>query len=328
MKERLLVTELWGLGDLAIASEFLRLASQHYEVLLVAKPYAIELGKELWPDVRVIPFTAPWSRFQGKYQLHRWPWGELFSLRKALRDFRPDVAVSARWDPRDHVVLYLSGARQRLGFARTGSQWLLTQALPKIDPDSPRTAQWRAVAKALSLPDPEQAQQRPIAAPKHAVIHSGAAQPVRVWPLSRYRELADGLRERDWSVTLLCDQSQTAAWQDLDQAPVVPTSPGSLIDNLKQGDIFIGNDSGPGHIAAALGIPTFTIFGPQRPEWFLPHHPLAGWQEGKPCPHKPCFDYCRFAEPHCLLGNESDEVKAQLLAWLDGVENPRSGTET
>ena len=40
MKPKLLVVELWGLGDLIIATPFLQAASQRYEVTLVAKPYA------------------------------------------------------------------------------------------------------------------------------------------------------------------------------------------------------------------------------------------------------------------------------------------------
>ena len=47
-------------------------------------------------------------------------------------------------------------------------------------------------------------------------------------------------------------------------------------------------------------MPTFTIFGPQLPSCFTPLHPQAEWIEGKPCPYKPCYDYCQFAAPHCL----------------------------
>jgi hypothetical protein len=59
---------------------------------------------------------------------------------------------------------------------------------------------------------------------------------------------------------------------------------------------FIGNDSGPGHLAAFCGVPTFTLFGPQLPEWFAPLHPGSEWLEGKACPYKPCSDYCRYAD--------------------------------
>jgi ADP-heptose:LPS heptosyltransferase len=90
----------------------------------------------------------------------------------------------------------------------------------------------------------------------------------------------------------------------------------SLLDVLATADRFIGNDSGPGHLAAALGVPTFTIFGPQLPELFAPPHPQAAWIEGAPCPFKPCFDACRFAEPHCLMKIDANSVTSRVMAWL------------
>jgi ADP-heptose:LPS heptosyltransferase len=79
---------------------------------------------------------------------------------------------------------------------------------------------------------------------------------------------------------------------------------------------FIGNDSGPGHLAALLGIPTVTLFGPQVPTWFVPLHPAAIYIEGKPCPYKPCSDYCRFPEPHCLWNITEAEVCKRVDEFL------------
>jgi heptosyltransferase-2 len=72
--------------------------------------------------------------------------------------------------------------------------------------------------------------------------------------------------------------------------------------------IFIGNCSGPGHLAAICGVPTFTIYGPSLPEWFIPMHPAAEVFEGRACPYKPCSDYCRYARPFCLADVKADET--------------------
>jgi hypothetical protein len=53
VKPKLLVIELWGLGDLLIATPFLEAASQRYQVTLLAKPYAVDLQQRLWPEVKV-----------------------------------------------------------------------------------------------------------------------------------------------------------------------------------------------------------------------------------------------------------------------------------
>jgi heptosyltransferase-2 len=133
------------------------------------------------------------------------------------------------------------------------------------------------------------------------VIHPGAGHPVRVWPRDRFELLAGRLRTAGWQVTML---------------EVFTTDLEALLAVLASADRFIGNDSGPGHLAALLGVPTFTIFGPQLPELFAPQHPQAAWIEGAACPHKPCFDDCRFPQPNCLLAHHSDAVWSRVQAWL------------
>jgi len=112
---------------------------------------------------------------------------------------------------------------------------------------------------------------------------------------------ANRLRARGWQVELIDDGRH-----DL---------PG-LIDVLSTADRFIGNDSGPGHLAALLGVPTFTVFGPQLPELFAPQHPQSAWIDGAPCPYKPCFDACRFPQANCLLDLSVGQVWARLEPWL------------
>src|SRR6185295_13778292 len=115
----------------------------------------------------------------------------------------------------------------------------------------------------------------------------------RVWPLEHFRILAARLREKKLPVVVACDPDQSAWWSlKGETAVVVPQSVTALMALLDQASVFIGNDSGPGHLAALCGLPTFTIFGPQLSEWFLPLHPAAQCADGKACPYKPCSDYC------------------------------------
>jgi heptosyltransferase-2 len=88
------------------------------------------------------------------------------------------------------------------------------------------------------------------------------------------------------------------------------------MDRLSSADRFIGNDSGPGHLAALLGVPTFTV-GPQLPEVFSPRHPNAEFIEGAPCRYKPCRDYCRFSEPLCLTALDVETVRKRVIPWLN-----------
>ncbi len=295
----LLVTELWGLGDIAVALPFLRAASQHVKVTLLAKPHAAPLLRRFAPEVSHVPFTAPWSAFRGKYRLHQWPWNEIRATLRSLREQSFTHAVSARPDPREHLFLKRADASQLIGFPRAGSGLLLDRSLSR--PENPhRVSAWRQLAAHFDWKlAPQDCK---VSEGRHIVIHTGAAQPVRCWPRERFEQLGVTLRELGWTISIIDDSHG-----DLD----------SLITSLSSADRFIGNDSGPGHIAALLGVPTFTIFGPQLSENFAPQHPQAAWIEGVPCPHKPCFDSCRFDRPHCILDLTTEMVSERITRWLN-----------
>jgi ADP-heptose:LPS heptosyltransferase len=163
--------------------------------------------------------------------------------------------------------------------------------------------------------------QIPVPSPRIAprlLIHTGAALPVRVWPLDRYRNLAQRLRSRGFQVRIACDAPQRDWWlKHGEPAALVPASLDDLLALLDQSSALVGNDSGPGHLAALLGVPTFTFFGPQLSEWFAPIHPRAEWIDGKPCPHKQCFDYCRYPRPHCIQDISEDEAWQRIEAFVD-----------
>jgi len=323
VKPKLLIIELWGVGDLAIATPFLRKACEQFDVTLLAKPFALDLQPRFWPAMKVITFNAPWTAFAfyRKYNLFRWPWRTMFSIWKTIWREHFDVALSARWgDPRDHFLLKLTGAKTRLGFPRMGSQIFLTHPLVVADHQEHRYENWRIIAQALNLnlEKRDKIHFPPRPASRTILIHTGAAQPVRVWPVERYLQLVKKLRARGHAVRVLCNPEQLAWWQNAGEKEVVsPKSISELLAILDAAALFVGNDSGPGHLAAFCGLPTFTLFGPQVAEWFVPLHQEAEFMEGKGCPYKPCSDYCRFPTPFCLTGVGEDEVWPRLIAFVE-----------
>ena len=318
MKPKLLVLELWGLGDLAIATPFLRAAARDYEVTLLAQPGALQLRPHLWPELRVIPFIPPWTAFRGKYRLWQWPWKELAQMRRRLRVESFDSAVSGRRDPRDHLLLKLSGARERLGFSRLNSGIFLTRPLALPDSLAHRYENWRVLGAALGLTLPSRTELPPAPRTPSPVVllHSGARLPARVWPLENVLAIARRLRMKNHPVQIACDPAQLDWWRARGETAACPRTVTELMALFEGAGVFIGNDSGPGHLAAICGLPTFTLFGPQRPEWFTPLHPAAAFYEGRPCAHKPCSDYCRFEKPFCLTDVTPEEVWPRLESFV------------
>ncbi len=82
------------------------------------------------------------------------------------------------------------------------------------------------------------------------------------------------------------------------------------LKNLIAGaSLFVGNDSGPAHIAAACNVPTAVIFGSSSSEiwgpWKAPAEVIETQWDCKPCPGDRCY---AFDEPRCILSVTADSV--------------------
>jgi len=109
------------------------------------------------------------------------------------------------------------------------------------------------------------------------VVAPGANWPGKIWPIDRYARLIDDLGADFSRVLVVGSGDDTALGEYLAQHCAIPVlnlaGTTGLLDAaacMNGAGMFIGNDSGLGHIAAALGIPTLTVFGPGRPARYKP----------------------------------------------------------
>lgn len=127
-----------------------------------------------------------------------------------------------------------------------------------------RSAQARAALRALGV-----AEGRPLVALCPGSINSRAKR----WPAERYAALGDLLiAELDAEVLLIGSANEQdvslAVAKQMRRQPAIATGSSSLAEVtaiLNLADLLITNDTGPAHIAAALGRPTIVIFGPTNP---------------------------------------------------------------
>ena len=108
-------------------------------------------------------------------------------------------------------------------------------------------------------------------------IHPGSGGRKKCWPLSSYLKLARRLRGRGIHAVAFCGPVELEMGDTLSpHLPCLfPPDLRTLAGLLKRADLFIGNDSGPGHVAAAVGTATLTLFGPTDARTWAPRHPLA-----------------------------------------------------
>jgi ADP-heptose:LPS heptosyltransferase len=150
------------------------------------------------------------------------------------------------------------------------------------------------------------------------VFHIGAGTPAKQWPVEHWRELLGrAIIEFDAQVMLVGSEADRiiarrilgpAAWPNL----VDGTGRLSLMELagvLQQADVLIGADSGPAHLAAAVGTPVVALFSgtnssrqwqPWGTQVTVVRHPV-------PC--SPCHrEQCPMAEHPCMRGVKPEEV--------------------
>lgn len=147
-------------------------------------------------------------------------------------------------------------------------------------------------------------------------VHAGARAPARRWSERRFAAVANELAAvHGASIILTGGPGEEASAEAVGAELLYPalnlagrTSLGGLAAIIARLDLFISNDTGPAHIADALGTPSVTIFGPADPVRWAPldqiHHPIVRHPvDCSPCPHWECpIDH------RCLQGIEAGDV--------------------
>ena len=188
---------------------------------------------------------------------------------QALRRWKPALCVNLHGGTRSQVMTALSGARWRAGFAHHSTTLAYNIRIPRAQRilgvhRRVHTAEHLASAFfALGVPIKAVpraqlfARETPLS-DKHAVLHPFASAPEKQWAAERFTEVAR--YQQLWNITPVF-----LAGPNDDTAPFAPHAvlKGSLEQVkgvLANAALFIGNDSGPAHMAAAFGVPSLVLF--------------------------------------------------------------------
>ena len=275
----------------------------------------------------------------------------LFLWRLSRKRF--DLAIDLVCTPATAIQSFVSGAKTRIGFDFRIRQRLYTHRLSRIEanhghevefnlfvlpflgiPEESRTLVWnvsddeRAVAQGqwneLGFSDSQ---------PVIAFIPTGG-YPSKKWPASHFAELANGGR-------LSSDYRYLVFWgseAERNEAGVIAALGGEAVvvapaNNLRHTAALlsrciaaVGNDSGPTHVATALGIPVVMPYGPsdernQGPWSSRARVVTADDREQRCCRRTDCPD------PVCMTGIDADRV-ARALHELLSDPAPRLASES
>ena len=254
---RILIVRLRSLGDCVLATP------------------AIHLLKTSRPDAQIAVIVEPAWRavYEGNPDIS----AILPPSHTAIWNFAPDVVIDFHGGNTAARLTFLSRAEYRAGFGHYKRRAAYNIRIPRaqqiLDVDrTVHTAEHMASAIFYLGIDPQPipraqlyaAPADPARAP-YAIIHPVAATPEKTWPAANFLRLADHLRcQYQLEPVFIAAQDQ-----DLSPFSRFSTVAGAPLQDLKTlisgATLFLGNDSGPAHIAAAFGVPPIVIFGPSDP---------------------------------------------------------------
>lgn len=333
----ILVMRLYFVGDMLLATPVLEALRRRFPrasltVLLKRRARAVLEGN---PHVdRILEYDGG----RGGGPVRRW------RLSRRLGRERFDLAVDLTGDLRTSWLLFASSPGFRVGFNHAGLGFLLDRSVPYradghvVDHLLSAVEGIGAVSAApvprMYLSDEERDRGREVASSvgladgEFAVLSPGANWEFRRWPSERYAALAREMRDRRGLVSVVTGSAGDAPLT----SAIAGSSDGAAVSlagaiDLREfaavaslARIFVGNDSGPMHIAAAVGTPVVAIFGPNTPKLFEPRGSPSRvlWRQYPcgPCSQRACV---RPGDP-CVAAIGLDEVTAAVESLLDETE--------
>jgi lipopolysaccharide heptosyltransferase II len=355
--QHILVIRLDLIGDLVLSLTVVQALKRTYpnaELDLLATPASADVvaplaGAMFTYDPNI--WRRPKTLFQPKN------WRDLQTLLHRLHERNYDLAISVygQWAA---ILSVLSGAKRRLGFGRESYPGLMTDSVPgrhwrlgdnKHEVDyclDLAQAAGAIVTPADRIPhlsvDPQSTQQieqllrqegwqddKPLIA---CHISSNNGQSKR-WPLPYWATLLDRLiREEGVQIVLTGAPSDLPLVENvicrMREHPINlagKTSLPQLAALLKHANLLISGDSGPIHIASALGTPTVGLYGPTNPALTGPVSPNATVLRS-PIWCSPCYNTidpadCRFYTTQCMKNITPTQVFEVVHDKLNGRTN-------
>ncbi|HYV86639.1 MAG TPA: glycosyltransferase family 9 protein [Patescibacteria group bacterium] len=253
-------------------------------------------------------------------------------------DFTPDESLSGA------RLVAATHAAWRAGFAAGGRQAFFTLPSPPARADRHIVELNRDLLEALgvtrrdsepALPVSEQERARALArcaalgaAQPRVLIHPGGHYESQRWQAERFAEVIARLTESLGAACLVAcgpdeeELSRRIVEATPDALPLGPLGVRELVALTSVVDLFLGNNSGPLHIATALGVPSLSLAGPTDLRRFAPRGPAARVMTRavscSPCGRGRCWHHT------CLASIEAREVAEAARLLLDRAPERRA----
>ncbi len=178
------------------------------------------------------------------------------------------------------------------------------------------TLRFTVVTKSNGIAIPKTVQ--PKRFPKRVIIHPSSSREGKNWPKEKYLQLIRRLDKEGYTASLILTQEERLGW-DLNriEAPLF-SNLFEMASYIAESGYMIGNDSGIGHLASCLGLPTLTICRSLQASKFW----RPAWARGQvvtPSPWVPNIKGLRLRDKHWKKWISVDKVLSRFLENCDAT---------
>ena len=213
-------------------------------------------------------------------------------IRQQLKKYKFDIAIDPQGFCKSSVLSWLSGAKVRIGLdgemGREFSRWfnrdlvttksshVVDRSLELLTPmgiEEPEV-DFRMAIKNSALAFVDKFIANSDLQGKYTVINPGASWPSKMWEMDRFGKVAEYIHRQygyrsviPWAGDREKENGQEIVKHSDGAAILAPaTDLQQLAALMYRGELFVGCDTGPMHIAAAVGTPCVGLYGPTRPQ--------------------------------------------------------------
>ena len=339
---RILILKPSSLGDVVQALPVLRLLRRHLP----------DSAIHWWIDSTLRGLLEDDPDLNGLFlfERRRWSsplhWDELVASIRQMRSCKFDWVLDLQSLARSGLFAWLANGGLTIGLddAREGARGFYDIAVPRPGFHTHAVDWYLEVLRSLGvpvhwnfiwLPAREQAanavkQKWRTDSARWVVLQPGARWSNKRWPLEHFIELVQRLAEDYGALRFAVLGSHNDAVLGQRIAGAAPkrcldltgrTSLAELIEWIRLSELMVTNDTGPMHLAAALGKPVVALFGPTEPRRTGPYGQIDRVIRLTSLPCAPCLkDTCAYEKPiECLRGISPAVVLAEVRRQLAGL---------
>ena len=320
--KKILILSFWGMGDsIQQTPIFFGLKEKYfdYKIDVVSSKRSRDYLNYLDIFDNVYTDLIPWSKKNDKYKFFSNEYFEFFKFIKRLRNENYEIALSARPDTRDYILLLLINPKvlfcNSLYFGK-----FIGKLKTKFERNDNKVEYIKRVCSELDINFNYKLKNLKKLKEKKISIFIDSNDPTKEIDLDLILNSIENIEfTENFEINIISQKPEILYTKLLEKYSNVKVKNTNifkdLIDELSSSSYFIGSDSGPAHLASIIGVQSLVIFTSGTPFEDTPYNSTSIFLDNFAC--RPCAGHCIYKKNYCKEGIYSIEMSEHFKNFFE-----------